>query len=112
MWRAPICLIIACSMSFAAEPTSLKTDGIVTDELGQPVAGATIELVHQKLAHSTETAIFFESLSSTLSGVDGSFHLSGAIPCGEDDLCSIRAVARGRAYGTVRIEPQADGKLW
>ena len=103
---AVLCQLFLTSIAFAIDPLSLRTRGVVTDELGKPIAGAVVDLVHQTVAHQTLTQVALDVIASTKSGGDGLFQFSAVIPCGEDDLCFIRAVASGRCCGFVEIIPR------
>ncbi len=48
-----LCLLLigrVCSQTTQPhqENLSLQTDGIVTDELGKPIAGATVDVIHRE----------------------------------------------------------------
>src|SRR4051812_10972242 len=107
MLRIAMCLLLACSISFAAEPTSLKTDGVVTDELGQPVAGAKVELICTTGRGSAEHPRKVDSIASVTSDSHGAFQIEGSTTLAPEDLLCLRASFPGKASGGNSVQPDA-----
>ncbi len=101
-------IVLGCCLSAAADMLPLNMDGLVTDEFGKPVAGATVELVHRRYRHDFIGFFGIDVTKSAIPTNDGHFHIAASIPESDAYTYLLRAVAPGRGYGLLAIEAKHD----
>jgi hypothetical protein len=90
--------------SFAADSTAtIDASGIVTDELGKPIAGATVELIRRRYENHNTHFAGIEVIDSVKAQADGTFHLPARSLPVEKSEYFLRGVAPGRGYSAIAM---------